>query len=97
MRGYPLGQTDKAGDMFVRGAATSSKYIHQTFIQKLFHFGSHFVRRLFILPQTIGKTCVGVSTDIIRSMGSQLLQIRLHLTGTKRTVQSHGKNIRVLH
>ena len=79
-----------------RSAATPNdidKALFDIFSYLLCHVGWSLV----IFTQAVGKSRIRIGTDIIRGAGSQLCQEWLQLTGTKRTVQAHGKDIGMLH
>ena len=85
------------GNICFGSTTASTDYIHQSFIDIFLDFGSHFFGCLVVLPQTIRKSGIRVSTYIIRSTTGQLLQERFQLSGTKRAVQSDGKDISMLY
>ena len=75
----------------------SSNDVDQFLVDILLDFGSHLLGCLVVLPQTVGKSSIGIGTYIIRSTASQLFQKRLQLLGSERTVQSDGENVSMLH
>ena len=71
-----LHQWDISGNIFFSRTAASADNIHQSLIYVFLHFRSHIPGSLVILPQTVGKSCIGIRTDIIRSTRSQPFQKR---------------------
>ena len=88
MRLLALGNRHIFGDKLLRGSATSSYDVHESFINKLLYLWSHRLWRFIVCAKTVRQTRIGISTNIIRCLVGKLLEKRLHLVGTKRAVQT---------
>ena len=71
---------------------TSTNDVYQSFINVFLDLSSHNFGSLVVLSQTVRKSGIRISADVIRSTRSQLTQERLQLLGSKRAVQSNGEN-----
>ena len=92
MRLLALHQWHILRDECLISTTTATNDIHQSFVDDLTDLGSHCLCRLVIESHGIGQSGVGMTGDIIRSLSGKFSQIRLHLVGTKRTVQSDREN-----
>ena len=75
-----------------RGAAASTHNVHQPLGSQLLYLGSHRCGRLVVESHAVGQPRIGIGTNIIRCTACQLLEVGLHLAGTKRAVESHGED-----
>ena len=94
LAGYELLIT---GDVFLRRTTTSTDDIHQPFINIFLHFGSHLIGSLVVLSQTVRKSGIGISTDIIWCTMRQMFQERFQLFRSERAVQTDRENFGMLY
>ena len=81
-------QTDER----VGRSTTAADDVHQSFVDQFSHLRSHALCGLVVESEGIGQTGIWMTTDIPRSLTSQLTQIGFHLCGSEGAVQSYGEH-----
>ena len=91
MRFLSYRQFSISPDETVVCSAATTHDVHQSFVDEFAYLRCHRLRRLVVQAHRVRQSGIRISTDIIRRYPCQLLEIRLHLSGTERTVQSYGE------
>ena len=78
-------------------AAAATGDVEQTFICKRPEDRPHFLWSLFVPPQFIRQTGVGVGGDPAGGFAGEFGDVWLHFRSTQRTIEPDGKQVRCVH
>ena len=73
-------------------AAASSHDVDDALVNEFAYLRCHRFGSLVVESHLVGQPCIRVGCDVVGSFTSQFAQIRLHLPGAKRAVQSDGED-----